>query len=542
VSAPARLARASRAMAIGTLASRGTGLLRTVALAAALGTTRVSDAYNLGNTLPNVLYDLLLGGILSSVVVPVLVQARQEDPDGGRRLSSALLSLVVVGLLAATVLGVLAAPLLVRLYVTGAVPARERALEITFTRFFLPQCVFYGLTGVVTAILNTRGKFGAPTAVPVLNNLVLLATIGVFFALPGPGPAADRLTTAQTLTLGLGTTAGVIIMALALVPGLRGSGIALSLASIRGQQRLVHATRLAGWVVVYVITNQVGYLFVVNFASSHHSSGVFTAYSYAYQLFQLPYAVVTVSIMSALLPRMSGHAAAGRRIHLVADVSRGLRITSVLILPAALLLLALGPPLGETLLAYGHATVADGRLIGDGLAAFAVGLPFFCAFQLLARAFYAAQDSRTPAMVNLVATVVNVVVDGLVVAFVPHRDLLVGLALGFGAGYAAGAVLCARVLRRRLGGLDGWRVGRLIARAAVAALAAGAVARVVSDLIQHAEGTGHLAALAAVVAGGLLGSGVYLGGAARMHILEVGDVLSLLPGRAQSGGRRRRSL
>jgi putative peptidoglycan lipid II flippase len=528
-------------MAIGTLASRGTGFLRTVALAAALGTTRVSDAYNLGNTLPNVLYDLLLGGILSSVVVPVLIQAREEDADGGRRLSSALLSVVVVGLVAATVVGVLAAPLLVRLYVAGSVPARERALEVTFTRFFLPQCVFYGLTGVVTAILNTRGRFAAPTAVPVLNNLVLLGTVGVFFVLPGPGPSADHLTTAQTLTLGLGTTAGVIVMALALLPGLRGSGVALSLSSVRGEDRLLQAARLAGWVVVYVVTNQIGYLFVVNFASSHHSNGVFTAYSYAYQLFQLPYAVVTVSIMSALLPRMSGHAYAGRRIHLVADVSRGLRLAAVLILPAALLLLALGPPIGETLLSFGHASDADGRTIGQGLAAFAVGLPFFCAFQLLCRAFYAAQDTRTPALVNLVATAVNVVADGLVVAFAPHRDLLVGLALGFGAGYAAGAVLCARLVRRRLGGLDGWRVGRLIARAGAAALVAGAAARVVSDLIVRAGGTGHVAAFAAVIAGGLVGTVLYLAGSARMRILEVGEVLGLLPGRAQSEGRRRRS-
>ena len=213
---PTRIGRASAVMALGTVASRGTGFLRTVAITAAIGTHYVGDAYNVANTTPNIIYDLLLGGILTSVVVPVLVRANKEDQDGGDGFASSLLTLVAIGLTIFTVIGMIIAPLIARLYIADTA---EVSLATTFMRWFLPQIVFYGIGATIGAILNIRGRFAAPTLAPVLNNLVVIAMAVTFIFLPGPRPPTlHGITQTQITLLGAGTTLGVIVMTLALLP------------------------------------------------------------------------------------------------------------------------------------------------------------------------------------------------------------------------------------------------------------------------------------------------------------------------------------
>jgi putative peptidoglycan lipid II flippase len=211
-------------MAVGTAASRMSGFLRTVVVVAAVGASgHLADAYNDANTLPNVVYDLLLGGVLSAVVVPVLVRARVEDEDEGTAFAQSLLTVTISGLAVIAVLAELIAPAIVHLYVPHGADPAVRAQAVTFARWFLPQLVFYGLTAVIGAVLNSRGRFGAPTFVPVLNNVVVIATALVYLALPPPGHGGSPLglTHAQTLVLAGGTTAGVVVMGLALLPALR---------------------------------------------------------------------------------------------------------------------------------------------------------------------------------------------------------------------------------------------------------------------------------------------------------------------------------
>ena len=204
-------------MAFGTLLSRATGFVRTVAIVAALGVNPVSDAYNLANTTPNILYDLLLGGVLSSVIVPVLVRVSRDEEDGGEAFASSLLTLVVLGLGAAVLVGLVAAPLIIDLY-SGA-DASTRSLAVTFLRIFLPQVVFYGLGATIGAILNVRGRFGPPMITPVLNNLVVIAAACLFIFMPGPQPPTTTgITHAQILVIGGGTTLGVVVRTLVLLP------------------------------------------------------------------------------------------------------------------------------------------------------------------------------------------------------------------------------------------------------------------------------------------------------------------------------------
>ncbi len=465
------LGRSSAVMVVGTLASRVTGFLRTIVLAAAVGIALVGDAYNVANTLPNILYDLLLGGVLTSVVVPLLVAAAAADDDGGEAYAQRLVTLVVLVLGAASALAVLAAPLVIRLYAVSADPA-QRALATTFARFLLPQIVFYGLGATIGAILNTRGRYAEPMWTPVLNNLVVIATALVFLALPGRRHLSpSSITSAQTLTLAIGTTLGIVVQTVALLPGLRATGFRLRLRlDLRGTG-LRSAGRLAGWVLCYVLVNQVGLLVIVNLANAaaRASGSGFSAYIYAYSLFQLPYAVVSVSVITALLPRMSRSAVEGRLDEVRSDLSSGLRLTGVVLIPAALGFVVLGPALATLVFAHGQVSQAGAEQIGAVLAAFAVGLVPFSAFQLQLRAFYAMRDTRTPALVNIVVTAVNIAADIALYLALPPRDRVTGLALGFAASYVAGLALSSLVLRRRLGGLDGARVLRTTVRLLVAA-------------------------------------------------------------------------
>jgi putative peptidoglycan lipid II flippase len=497
-------------MALGTIASRATGFLRTVAITAAIGIHQVGDSYNVANTTPNLIYDLLLGGVLTSVIVPVLVRASKEDEDGGRGFANSLLTLVGLGLTAFTVIGLLIAPLIARIYLANS---SEVTLATTFMRWFLPQIIFYGLGATIGAILNIRGRFGAPMATPVLNNLVVITIAVIFIFLPGKRPPTIPLSDTQITVLGLGTTLGVVVMTLALLPSLRASGF-----RYRPQLDLRHpgmrrAVRLAGWVLVYVGVSQLSYFVVTRLATG---TVAFTTYSNAFQLFQLPHAIIAVSLITALLPRMSSHAADQRYDLVRGDLSVGLRMSAVVLVPAALGLLVLARPLSVAVFAHGATSVSDSTRIGSTLAAFAVALIPFSAFQLQLRAFYAMADSRTPALVMCCVAAVNIASGLAFSAVFSRNDRAVGLALAFALSYAVGAAICFRLLGRRLGGVDAWRVTRTVVRAAVGGAVGAGIAYAICAALREALGHAVAGSLVGVLVGALTGGLIYVLAAWRM--------------------------
>ncbi len=512
-------------MALGTVASRGTGFLRTVAITAAIGAQGVGDAYNVANTTPNIIYDLLLGGVLTSVIVPVLVRASKEDEDGGEAFANSLLTLVALALAAFAIIGVLIAPLIARIYLANhaGVP-----LATTFMRWFLPQIVFYGIGATIGAILNIRGRFGAPMITPVLNNLVVIAIAVVFIFLPGPRPPTlAGLTTTQITVLGAGTTLGVVAMTLALLPSLRASGFRYRPRIDLDHPGLRQAVRLGGWVLVYVGVSQLSYFVVTRLTTG---KVVFTIYSNAYQLFQLPHAIIAVSVITALLPRMSSHAA-DERLDLVRDdLSLGLRMSAVVLVPAALGIFVLAKPLAITLFAHGATSLTDAGRIGAALAAFAVALVPFSAFQLQLRAFYAMADSRTPALVMCAVAAVNIASGLALAAALPARDRAVALALSFALSYAAGAAICFRLLSSRLGGVEARRITRTVVRSGVAGVVAAGIAYALSRILRAAIGYGVTGSLLGVLVGSLVGGAFYVFAAWRMTE-ELRAVAALAGGR-----------
>jgi putative peptidoglycan lipid II flippase len=521
------LGRSTRAMAVGTIASRGTGLLRNVVLVAVLGLETVGAAFNVANTAPNIVYELLLGGVLTSVVVPLLVRAAKEDGDEGQAYAQRLLTLVVVVLGGASVLLVLAAPWIVDLYADDL--SREgRELATVFARYFLPQVLFYGIGAVLGAILNTRGRYAPPMWAPVLNNLVVITTGLVFLAVrSGSALTPESLTPGQLALLGIGTTLGIVAQTVALVPSLRAAGFTLRPRWDFRALGLRRVRSLAQWVLLFVAANQLAYLVVVNLATDDalvRAGRGYPSYVYAFLLFSLPHAVVAVSVITALLPRMSRAAADGRTDDLRASLNRGLRLTAAVLIPAAVAFLVLGRELAVLVFARNEVSVDDARFMGVLLGVFALGLVPFSCYQLQLRAFYAMQDTRTPTLINFVVNATLVGMGTLLYVLLPNRYEVLGLAAGHACSFLAGLVVCSAVLSRRLGGLDLFTVVRTAVRCLLAAAVPGLVALAVAALVERQLGRGPLGAGVSLVLGGAVLSIGYVLATRRLRVPEVGEV------------------
>jgi putative peptidoglycan lipid II flippase len=533
------LLRSSSVMAVGTALSRVLGFVRSAVLAAAIGIGVTADTFGVANTIPNILYILLAGGVLNAVFVPQVVRAMQQ-PDGGRAYTDRLLTLAGAVLAVVTLVATLAAPLVVRVYAGGKWTAEDMAVATAFTFWCLPQIFFYGLYTLIGQVLNARGSFGPMMWAPIVNNLVAIAGGLLFLALfsvdfldPSTlGPGAIAL-------LGGSATLGVVLQALVLLPVLRRTGFGWSPRwDFRGQG-LGKAGDLAKWTLLFVLVNQLAYVVIVRLATNAgkaaavvagQGAGGYVTYSNAYLIFILPHSVLTVSIVTGLLPRMSRAAADGRLGDLREDLSTGWRLCAVGTVLVAAGYLALGPDLTRVLFAANVST-EDARFVGLVTAAFALGLPAFSAQYVALRAFYALEDTRTPFFLQAAIAATNVALALAAYAVAPLRWKVVALALAYSATYAVGLALSTAVLRRRLGGVDGPRVVRayvrLVAAVALPALAAWGVARLVADRV----GVDLVASLTALAAGGLVLVGGFLAGARLLRIPEVAALTSTVRGR-----------
>ena len=453
-------------MAAGTLASRLTGLVRTAVLAAALGLTTVADSYNIANTVPTILLVLVTGGTLSAVLIPMLVETTGE---ARRTTAGALGSLVLWATIVAAFLAAVSSPLLARLFASGLRGEPEYddfvRLVTAFLVLFAPQVVAYGVSVHAVAVMNASGRLALGAFSSVLTNLITIAAIGGYVLLrpdDGSVPSGRAL-----LVLGAGTTLGVVAMAAAqswgahrVVPGLRIWALPRRDATSR------RVLSLGRWTVLYVVANQAGLAVVLTVAAGFQGA---SAYQWAFAIMQLPFAIIAVSVLSALFPRLS-RAAKDDPVGFAAQVSHGMRLLLLLLVPAAVLLVVLARPLTELLLGYGAVDPAGVALIAGAVRAFGLALLPFTVFQLLTRACYAQSDARTPALVNVAVNLVNIAGAALAVRLSdqdPHRAL-VALVLAYAASYLVGAVLLgARLAARRPGVFVG--VTGLTGRLALAA-------------------------------------------------------------------------
>ncbi|HET9059397.1 MAG TPA: lipid II flippase MurJ, partial [Acidimicrobiales bacterium] len=389
-------------MAAGTTLSRLTGFARFLAVAWVLGQGHLADAYNQANTVPNTVYDLLLGGVLSATLLPVLMQsmtraatsnARREDEEA----VPAVVTSLSVFLLVATALFWVAAPLIIDFYLalaSGPGAASERALATSWLRLFSPQLFFIGLITITTALLNARRRFMAVAFSPVLANIVTIAALVLAdHMVRAHTVTAFRATPKAVLVIGLGTTAGYVVQLLAQVPSLLKAGLPLRLLWRPRHPALTRIVRLSGWTIGAVATNQASFALVSLLANRR--PGNYSSFTYSYQFLLLPYSVIAVSIAAAMAPELAELWSKGARRAFGRRLSLAMRGTLALVLPAAAGYAVVARPVSVLATAHGALGVHQALSTGTLLAIFALGLPGFSCYLLMMRAFQAQQDARS---------------------------------------------------------------------------------------------------------------------------------------------------
>jgi len=529
----------SRTMAVASLSSRLTGFLRSVLLVAALGSGGVGNAYSAGNTFPNMVYELLLGGVLSSVLIPLLVHAQETDEDDGFSYTQRLLSVATAALGVLTLVAVAAAPLIAGAFVP---PGSKRDLTTLFATLLLPEIFFYGLGAMFMAVLNIRHSYAPGAWSPVLNNVIMIVTIAIFWMLPGPKSLdPGSITTAQVM--GIGTTLGIAAQALVLIPYLRRTGFQWKWrfrAHENELGRMREVGTLAGWVLGYVVASQVGVSVIQRVGIENGGLTVFTQVDL---LFQVPYGILVVSLLTAIMPRLSRAAVRGEDDAVKADLNLGARMSTVALVPITAGLIVLGIPLCVTLFAHGQTTIAYGELYGSALALSAFGLLPFAMVMLQLRVFYAMRDGRTPTLINIfmVGTKVILVLVTNAMFAAPHGTnvdkhpsvhAVEWLNVSTSLSYVVGAVVGHVMLTKRLGLLGFRSVARTVLRTGLASLLAGAVAYAAVVGCHSALGHGRGGSFAALLGGGVVGLAVFVGIASRMRIPEIREIANLARGRS----------
>ena len=537
-------------MATGTVTSRVTGVARDIAMTAALGFFLVSDAFSLGNSLPTILYILIAGGALNAVFIPQLVRRMKEDADQGKAYADALITVTATILVILSVVAVIAAPWIVDLYTPDDYPQAEYELAVAFARLCLPQIFFYGLYTMLSQVLNARGRFGAPMFAPIANNVVAIATFLLFIGVAGTSAAADGvLTTDQVLLLGIGTTLGVVLQAVILLPLLSRAGYLWRPSFAWRDQGLGHAARLAAWTVGLVLVNQVAYLVITRFATQANvdASAVgavaagLTTYQKAHLVFMLPHSVITVSVVTALLPALSRLAHAGRMRQVGADVSGAMRLVTAAITPIAAVLAVTGPGVAILLFGYGAATTDQAALMGQVVSIFMVGLLPFTLFYVLLRGFYSLEDTRTPFIITIVFSALWLV---LVNALFPTQpagggqiaSIAFGYVVSYWVGLAIAWVWLVTVLRRRAqpdddapgfrSGATLWSLARLVLAGVIAFVVMSLIRAWLLDVLD--VGSDRIGIAVGVLVVAIVGIGVYVLAAWLLRCREVGQAWSLL--------------
>ena len=493
--------RSAAVMASGTLLSRITGAVRTITLLG-FGVTALTDTYTTANNTPNMIYELVAGGVLSAVLVPIFVGLFRRDDQRSHDGINAIVSLAAVVLLGAVLIVVAAAPGIVWVFLSGSGDGLKRAVAAQLLRMFAPQIGVYGFITIATAMLNARRRFAAPMFAPVLNNLVVIIVLLwarrlVHSLVPHPGTSttatlrAVALDGPAKLLLGLGTTAGVLVMGLAILPSVRGLGVRLRWHWEPRHPAVRELIRLSGWTVGYVVANQVALSFVTN--TANRADGDYTAYNSAYStFFLLPHGVFAVSIMTALQPALSEAYLDRRRGLFRIRLTAGIRSILAVMVPAAVGYAVLSRPI-VGLIRNGSLNAGGSDRVADVLRAFALGLPGFSVYLLLVNAFQAMRNTRATFEINVVENAINIVMAALLYRLGMGVE---GLALSFSIAYLASALLAFRRVSRRTRGLKErellLHLGRVLVASAAMAVAIKLVAVGVARLFVGADATLHL--------------------------------------------------
>lgn len=496
----------SAVMAAGTMVSRLSGYARSILLAAALGTALHADIFNIANSVPNILYVLLLGGVVNAVLVPQLVRAGREDPDGGEAFTNRIITLAGLFLIAVTVLLVVAAPAVMSLYLDSSYNRPELAAQrqsvIDFARFCLPQVFFYGMFVLVGQVLNARGSFAPMFWAPIANNLISIAVLVVYLVWFGPaGNACAAYDAGPEVVLGIGSTLGIAAQFLILVPYLRRVGFHYRPRFDFRGSGLGHTARLGIWTVALIVVSQIANLFVVRLASSGTAHGAldacgagsgshgtgYTIYSSASLLTLVPHSIVTVSLATAILPQLTRLAHDGDRPGMARTVNDSLRTALTIVLPFVALLPVVAMNLSSLVWGYGAASKSF-RDFGPTVIVLGLSLVFFTSHYLIVRGFYALERTQLVFWIQCLIAGVNIALAYFFVDRALAHSVSPALGLAYTGAYAVGALTAYVLLARALGGLGTARLIRFLVRMLLAILPALAAAWLVGAELDNVLG------------------------------------------------------
>jgi putative peptidoglycan lipid II flippase len=454
-------ARSAAGISALTVVSRITGLLRVALLGAALGLSRMADAYNVANILPTMIYELVMGGVLTAVFIPIFVEyaSKKEQQDAAWESANIILGFVLLLLAAVTLIGVVLAPLAIQVQTFLVTDAENKRLAAFFFRFFAFEMIFYGLSAVFTGILNTYKHFWITAFAPIANNVAVIVTVLLYIAVPGFGVTG----------LAVGTALGVAMMAAVQVPHLARLGMPLRPRFSLRHPLIGKLVRLAVPVVGYIAINQVGLIVRTNLAYTF--KGGFTAMQYGYSFFQLPYGIIAVSIATVLYPTLSEHSFKESWEEYRQTFSLGFRWIALLMMPISIGYGLISLPVIRILMQHGRFGGADATLLASILFFYALGLLPYSLYMFLTRVFYSLRDTRTPTVINALGVAINIAMNLILINVMG----LQGLALCVGITYAAMLVMSLYALRKRLGRLDGRRIAVAVGKIALATAGMSAV-------------------------------------------------------------------
>ena len=519
----AGLIRSSSLMGLGTIFSRVTGFIRNLLLVAALGTGILGDAYNVANTTPNIIYNLLIGGALSAVFVPQIVKSFR-DPDGGSAYVSRLVSLLTTALLLITVIAMVIAPLFISVY-APSFEGRSRDVTIAFALYCLPQILFYGLFGILGQVANAKEKFGPMMWAPIANNMVVIALFSYFLSVTDE-ISLQTVTDGQIRLLGIGTTIGIAIQALILIPTIASSGLKLRFRTDWRGVGLDKAIRLASWMFLFVLISQLGFLVTVNLATragvaADVAYGVgYTPYANAYLILLLPHSIVTISIVTALLPRLSNFALDKQLDEVRNLISTALRYVGIITVPASFFFLLFGERVAEAL--FFGISEDSAIYIGRLLSAMALGLIPLSINLVFIRGLNAFENTKYQVLSNLVINAVAIALSLVAYVNMEARSVTLGLALAFTASYWCGIIVTYFLLKRFTGALNITAIALFYLKVILAAASAVVCVAFVADRLAL---VGNFADLIGVL---IATSLIYILVARAMRIDEVGQTIKVL--------------
>lgn len=466
-------------MSTSTLVSRLTGFVRTWAMAFALGLTAIADSYDIANNLPNMVFELLAGGVLSSVFIPLFMERMQkEGEEDAWRFASYVLNIIVLVLGAVALIATIWPGPLVRLQ-TLTISAEQAELATWFFRFFAVQIVFYGAQLVFAGVLNSYRKFLAPAIAPIFNNIVVTVTLLGFYV-----PFRESDPQLALTGLAVGTTLGVVAMAVVQIPSvLKLGGRYTPRIDWRHPALRTVGVKMVP-TLIYVITNMAAVTFRNNIALATGPGGQ-AALRYAWQFYQLPYGIFAVALATAIFPELTERANASDTQGFKAMFSRGLRSTMVLIMPLAALMATLATPI-ITMYQAGRFTASDVPIVAGVLLWWSLALVFFAGYMYVLKSFYSLQDTKTPMLTNIAATAVHVALYVTLATGVGSWPGLgiIGIPIADGIFYLMHSTILLVILRRRLGAFDGRTLLTTFLLVGAASAAGAAVAWVTARLAE----------------------------------------------------------